>query len=164
MRAFLRLIDTRDHWLGPIMRLLLGVVMFAHGAQKLLGWYGGGGFSGTMGFLTGPMGLPAAVAFLVIVGEFFGGLGLIAGFLTRFCAASIGVIMLGAMALVHLPNGLFLNWSGAQAGEGYEYHLLALAVCAGLVLAGGGRWSVDALLARRLAARTAAGKSHLRAA
>jgi putative oxidoreductase len=150
MNLTYNLLRTDDGWAGPVMRVLLGVVMFAHGSQKLLGWYGGGGFAGTMGFFTTQMGIPAVIALLVIVGEFFGGLGLIIGFLTRFCAASIGVIMVGAVALVHLPNGFFMNWFGNQAGEGYEYHLLALGLCAGLAILGGGRASVDGVLARRL--------------
>lgn len=150
MNLTYNLLRTDASWAGPVMRVLLGVVMFAHGAQKLLGWYGGGGFSGTMGFFTTQMGIPAVIAFLVIVGEFFGGLSLVIGFLTRFCAASIGVIMAGAVVLVHLPNGLFMNWFGNQAGEGYEYHLLALGLSAALAILGGGRWSVDGVLARRL--------------
>lgn len=148
MKAFFQ---TDDSWTGLILRLTLGVVMWPHGAQKLLGWYGGFGFDGTLGFFTEKMGLPWFIAFLIIIGESFGSLGLLAGFLTRFCAASIGVIMLGAITLVHWPNGFFMNWFGKQAGEGYEYHLLVLGIATVLTLIGGGRWSVDRQIAQRLA-------------
>src|SRR5207253_11044416 len=100
--------------------------MFPHGTQKLLGWYGGVGLDGTMGFFTQKMGLPWSVAFLVIIGEFFGSFGLLAGFLTRFTAASFIIIMLGAITTTHLPYGFFMNWSGRQQGEGFEYHLLVI--------------------------------------
>lgn len=147
MKAFFQ---TDDNWAGFVLRLTLGLVMFPHGAQKVLGWYGGFGFAGTMGFFTEKMGLPLIIAFLIIIGEFFGSLGLIAGFLTRFSAASIGVIMAGAITLVHLPNGFFMNWFGKQAGEGYEYHLLVIGIAVALTIVGGGRWSVDQQIAERL--------------
>lgn len=123
--------------------------MFPHGAQKLLGWFGGFGFEGTMGFFTQKMGLPWLVALLIIIGEFFGSLGLLVEFLTRFSAASIGVIMLGAISLVHWPHGFFMNWFGQQKGEGYEYHLLVIGIAAALVVTGAGTWSVDRELAKR---------------
>ena len=148
MKAFFQ---TDDSWTGLILRLTLGLVMFPHGAQKLLGWYGGYGFDGTLGFFTEKMGLPWIIAFLIIMGESFGSLGLIVGFLTRFSAASIGVIMLGAITLVHLPNGFFMNWFGKQAGEGYEYHLLVLGISIALTIIGAGRWSVDQQIAQRIA-------------
>ena len=132
-----------------VLRVLLGVVMFPHGAQKALGWYGGNGFSGTMGFLTGTMGLPWIVAFLVIVAEFLGSIGLVAGFLTRLSALGIGCVMIGAIATVHGKVGFFMNWYGSQQGEGYEYHLLVLAICAALAIRGAGALSVDGAIARR---------------
>ncbi len=141
--------ETDDSWTGLILRVTLGLVMFPHGAQKLLGWFGGFGFEGTLGFFTEKMGLPWIVAVLIIIGEFFGSLGLLAGFLTRFSAASIGVIMLGAISLVHWPHGFFMNWSGRQQGEGYEYHLLVIGIAAALLVTGGGKWSVDRELAKR---------------
>jgi putative oxidoreductase len=143
--------QTDDGWAGLILRLTLGTVMFPHGAQKILGWYGGFGFDGTLGFFTGTMGMPWIIAFLVIIGEFFGSIALLAGFLTRFSAASIGVIMLGAITLVHWPHGFFMNWFGKQAGEGYEYHLLVLGIAIVLTIVGGGRWSVDQQIAQRIA-------------
>ena len=144
------LFQTDESWSGLITRLALGLVIFPHGAQKLLGWYGGNGFSGTMGFFTDQMGVPALIAFLVIIGEFFGSLGLLIGFLTRFTAASLGLIMLGAVAMVHLQHGFFMNWFGQQAGEGYEYHLLVIGMCLALMVAGAGKWSVDRAIAERL--------------
>jgi putative oxidoreductase len=144
------LFQTEESWVGLILRLTLGLVMFPHGAQKLLGWYGGFGFSGTMGFFTETMHLPWLVAFLVIIGESFGSVALLAGLLTRFTAASLGVIMLGAITMVHLPNGFFMNWFGKQAGEGYEYHLLVIGIGLALLVTGAGKWSVDKVIAERI--------------
>ncbi|HZT83138.1 MAG TPA: DoxX family protein [Gemmataceae bacterium] len=142
--------ETDEAWSSLILRVALGLVMFPHGAQKLLGWFGGHGFSGTMGFFTETMHLPAVVAFLVIVAESFGSLALILGLLTRFTAASFIVIMLGAIVTVHLPFGFFMNWFGQQQGEGFEYHLLVIGMGLALAVAGAGRWSVDRLIAARL--------------
>lgn len=144
------LFQTDEAWSSFILRVMLGLVMFPHGAQKMLGWYGGFGFGGTMGFFTEQMHLPAAIAFLVIVGEFFGSLGLIAGFLTRVTAAGYVLIMLGAITMVHWPNGFFMNWFGKQAGEGFEYHLLVIGMSLALLIAGGGKWSVDGAIAKKL--------------
>jgi len=152
MYAFFK---TDESWTGLVLRVSLGVVIFAHGAQKLLGWFGGNGFDGTMGFFTNVMHLPWIVAFLVIIGESIGSLGLIAGFLTRFTAASFIVIMLGAIATVHWPQGFFMNWFGKQQGEGFEYHLLVVAMSVALLLTGAGKWSLDGLIARRLGERSA---------
>ena len=142
---------TDDSWAGLILRVVLGGVIFAHGAQKLLGWFGGFGFEGTMGFFTQKMGLPWLIAFLVIIGESLGSLGLIAGLFTRFTAASFVVIMLGAILTVHLPQGFFMNWFGQQQGEGYEYHLLVIGLAAALLVTGAGRWSIDRIVAERVA-------------
>lgn len=145
------LFQTDDGLAGFILRVTLGLVMFPHGAQKLLGWFGGFGFDGTMGFFTQKMGLPWIIAFLTIIGESFGSLGLLAGFLTRFAAASLAIIMLGAITMVHLPHGFFMNWGGQQQGEGYEYHLLVIGIAAALLITGGGRWSVDRVVAETIA-------------
>jgi putative oxidoreductase len=142
--------NTDGSWFSLILRVTLGVVMFAHGAQKLLGWYGGNGFAGTMGYFTDAMHLPWLVAFLIIIAESLGSLALIAGFLTRFMGASFIVIMLGAIGMVHWPHGFFMNWFGKQTGEGFEFHLLVIAMSAALFLSGGGRWSLDGFIARRL--------------
>jgi len=147
MKAFFQ---TDDRWSGLIVRITLALVMFPHGAQKLLGWFGGNGFEGTMGFFTQQMGMPWLIAFLVIIGESLGALALAAGFLTRFSAASLSIIMLGAIAMVHWPHGFFMNWFGQQAGEGFEFHLLVIGMALALVANGGGKWSVDGLIAQRL--------------
>lgn len=144
------LFATEETWSGLLLRLTLGVVMFPHGAQKLFGWYGGFGFSGTMGFFTEQMHIPAMLAFLVIMAESFGSLGLIVGFLTRVGAAGILAVMLGAITMVHWPHGFFMNWFGKQAGEGFEYHLLVIGIALVLLITGGGKWSVDGELAKRL--------------
>jgi len=138
-----RLFATDDSAATAILRLVLGLVFFAHGAQKLLGWFGGFGLSGTMGFFTSTMHIPAPLAFLAIAAEFFGGLGLILEFLTRIAAFGIAVTMLVAIATVHRAFGLFMNWNGTQRGEGFEYHLLVLAMTAFLMIRGAGAFSVD---------------------
>lgn len=143
------LFRTDDDSASLILRVMLGVVFFPHGAQKVLGWFGGFGLEGTLGFFTQTMGLPLAVAALVIAAEFLGSLGLITGLLTRLAAFGILCVMTGAIFLVHLPNGFFMNWGGNQAGEGFEYHLLAIAIAVALMFKGGGRWSLDRLIARR---------------
>jgi putative oxidoreductase len=117
---FRRLVSTNDDLILTVLRLVLGIVFFAHGAQKMLGWFGGYGFSGTMGFFTEQMGIPAPFAFLAIAAEFFGGIGLIVGLLGRVAAFGIICNMLVAIYLGHLHNGFFMNWSGSQKGEGYE--------------------------------------------
>jgi putative oxidoreductase len=142
-----KLMSTSNDVTLTILRLVLGVVFFAHGAQKMLGWFGGYGFHGTMGFFE-HMGMPAPVAFLVICTEFFGGLGLIVGLLTRIAALGIGVEMIGAIFMVHLPNGFFMNWMGNQKGEGFEYHLLTIAMAAALLLRGAGAFSADRALSK----------------
>ncbi len=142
-----KLFATDDDTATAILRLVLGVVFFAHGAQKMLGWFGGYGFSGTMGFFTGTMHIPALFAFLAIVAEFFGGLGLILGFLTRIAAFGIATNMVVAIGLVHWTFGFFMNWTGAQKGEGFEYHLLVLAVAAFLMIRGAGAFSIDRTIA-----------------
>ena len=144
---FRKLIATDDNPATLILRLVLGVVFFAHGAQKLLGWFGGPGFSGTMGMFTGYLHIPAPLAFLAIAAEFFGGLGLILGFLTRIAAFGISVNMLVAIATVHHSYGFFMNWTGTQKGEGFEYHLLVLAITAYLIIRGAGALSVDRAIA-----------------
>ena len=131
-----------------LIRLALGLVMFPHGAQKVLGLFGGAGFGGSLDALTG-MGLPMVVAVLVIVGEFLGSLALISGFLTRIAALGIGVIMVGA-AFIHRANGFFMNWYGTNSGEGFEYHVLAIGICLALVIKGGGALSVDRTLYARM--------------
>jgi putative oxidoreductase len=141
-----KLFATDDSTATAILRLVLGVVIFAHGAQKMLGWFGGFGFSGTMGFFTNTMHIPALFAFLAIAAEFFGGLGLIVGFLTRIAAFGVAMNMVVAIATVHSAFGFFMNWNGTQKGEGFEYHLLVLAMTAFLMIRGAGAFSIDHLI------------------
>lgn len=144
-----RLLAT-DRSLAPVaLRAMLALVMFPHGAQKALGWFGGYGWSGTMGFLTEQVGMPSIAAALVILLEFLGPILLFVGLGTRAVALGFAGIMVGAIATVHAPNGFFMNWSGSQPGEGYEYHLLVIAIAVALVFTGGGRWSLDGKLAAR---------------
>lgn len=150
MKALQVLIKTNDSLSSFIARIALGVVIFPHGAQKALGWFGGYGFSGTMGFFTGQMHIPALFAFLAIAAEFAGAIGLIMGFLSRLAAFGIAVTMLVATLLVHAANGFFMNWSGNQKGEGFEYHLLTLGLALVVILAGAGKWSIDSALSGRL--------------
>ena len=133
-----------------IARLTLGLIMFPHGAQKVLGWFGGYGYSGTMGFFTQTMHIPALFAFLAILAEFGGSLGLITGFLSRLSAFGIAANMVVAIATVHGANGFFMNWSGNQKGEGFEYHLLAIGLALIVLIYGGGKSSIDGLVAKRL--------------
>ena len=142
-----KLISTDNDSATAILRFVLGVIFFAHGAQKMLGWFGGYGFSGTMGFLTDVMHIPVLFAFLALTAEFFGGLGLILGFLTRIAALGIFFNMVVAIAMVHYRFGFFMNWNGAQKGEGFEYHLLVLAITAFLMIRGAGAVSIDRVLA-----------------
>lgn len=146
---FQRLIRTNEDIAPLLARVALGAVILPHGLQKLLGLFGGYGFSATIDALTGS-GLPWIAALLVILGESFGALGLIFGFISRFAAFGMIAIMLGAI-FIHLPNGFFMNWSGQQAGEGFEFHLLAIGLGLIVMLRGAGKWSLDNLLTRKQA-------------
>jgi putative oxidoreductase len=143
------MLKTNCNWGATLARLTVGLVMLPHGLQKTIGVLGGYGFSGTMGFLTGQVGLPTVIAFLVIAGESVGALGLILGFMSRFCAASLAVIMIGAAYMAHAEHGFFMNWGGQQAGEGFEYHLLVIGACLAVVVTGGGALSIDGMVSRR---------------
>ena len=143
-----KLLQTPNEITYTILRLVLGIVFFAHGAQKMLGWFGGYGFSGTMHFFTQTAHIPAPFAFLAICAEFFGGIGLIIGFLTRIAAFGITCNMLVAILTVHIHNGFFMNWYGNQKGEGFEYHLLVIAIAAVLLIRGGGAFSADRALSK----------------
>ena len=145
---FRKLINTTDDSVMTILRLVLGVIFFAHGAQKTFGWFGGYGFSGTMGFFTQGMHIPAPFAFLAICAEFLGAIGLVIGLLGRVAAFGIACNMLVAVAMVHWHFGLFANWAGNQKGEGIEYHLLALAIALAIVIKGSGAFSIDRALSK----------------
>jgi putative oxidoreductase len=144
---FRKLISTTDDFTVTILRLLLGVVFFAHGAQKLLGWFGGYGFSGTMDFFT-QMGIPAPFAALAIAAEFLGGIGLLLGFLGRVAAFGIACNMVVAVAMIHRHFGFFANWYGQQKGEGFEYHILVVAITLAIMIKGSGAFSVDRALSK----------------
>lgn len=141
------LFATSNDAILTLMRLVLGIVYFAHGAQLVLGWWGGPGFHNSMTMFTGGMHLPAVIALLPVLTPFLGGLGLIAGFLARIAAFGIAVDMIVAVLLVHLRVGFFMNWFGNQKGEGYEFHLLAIALCILILFRGAGSFSVDRAIA-----------------
>jgi putative oxidoreductase len=144
-----KIVQTNDDTSALILRIFLGVVFLPHGLQKVFGMFGGHGFTGTMGFFTGTLGIPALFAFLAIAAEFLGSLGLITGLFTRIAALGIGVMISVAALMLHVQNGFFMNWFGNQKGEGFEYHVLAAAIAAALVIKGGGKWSLDRMLVRQ---------------
>jgi putative oxidoreductase len=140
-----KLFNTSDSWTFIVLRVILGLVILPHGAQKLPGWFGGYGFTATMNFFTGTVGLPWIIGFLVIIIEFFGSLALIAGVSTRIVAASYIILALVIMFTSHVQNGFFINWYGNQAGEGFEYFILWIGLSIALLINGGGKYSVDKL-------------------
>ena len=144
------LFQTGNDKAALVLRIMLGVVFFPHGMQKLLGWFGGPGFSGSMNMFTSDMGIPALFAFLAIMAEGLGSLGLLSGLLTRVAALGITVNMMVAVAMVHWKNGFFMNWFGNQKGEGFEYHLLVIAIGIALMIRGGGALSLDRVIAEKI--------------
>lgn len=137
---------TKDHAPTTILRLILGIVFFAHGSQLVMGWFGGFGLHAALAFFTKTLGIPAALALLAIFTQFFGGMALILGFFTRLAAIGIAANMIVAVMMVHLHFGFFMNWFGRQKGEGYEFHLVIIAIATYLLIEGGGAFSVDRLL------------------
>jgi putative oxidoreductase len=127
------------------IRLALGIVIFAHGAQKVLGWFGGPGFAGTIEVFTTNLSYPLWMVLLLMLIEFCGSLGLIFGLMTRMSAVGIALIMVVCAYQNHLQNGFFMNWLGQKAGEGFEYHILVLGMCFALMYRGAGSWSLDHL-------------------
>lgn len=140
------LLYTSPDWIETLIRITLGVVFFAHGAQKLLGWFGGAGVKDTMRTMHQFLGLPMPLAFLAIATEFFGGAGLIVGLLSRLAALGIGLTMVVAILMVNGRYGLFLNWFGDRKGNGFEYHFLVIALTAVIIARGSGALSLDRLL------------------
>ncbi len=136
-----------------IARLTLALVILPHGLQKTLGMFGGYGLQGTLGFFTGTLGVPFIIALLVIAAESLGAIALGLGLLTRFCAASLIIVMGGAISMAHWSHGFFMNWSGQQSGEGFEYHPLVIGLALTLVFSGGGKYSADEKLHAKLAGR-----------
>ena len=143
-----RLLQTSDDATDLILRLALAAVFFPHGAQKALGWFGGNGFSATLGFFTGKMGIPTVFALLVIAAEFLGSLGLVVGLLARVAAFGIFCVMAVALTMVHYKVGFFMNWAGKMpaGNEGFEYHILALALALAVMVRGAGPVSFDRAL------------------
>jgi putative oxidoreductase len=140
------LTGTHADWIVGIARIVLGIIFFAHGAQKMLGWYGGPGLASTMRTFTEHLHLPSALAFLVIAGELVSGVGLIVGLFSRIAALFIVLTMVGAIATVHFRFGLFMDWFGSQKGHGIEYHLLAIALASVVVVKGAGALWLDGLV------------------
>ena len=148
---FKKFFATDKSFSTTILRVMLGVVMFPHGAQKLLGWFGGRGYEATVkGFTSGHMHLPELLAVLIVLTESVGALALVIGFFTRLAALAITVDMACAIILVHMKIGFFMNWSGTAKGEGFEYHLLMIAIGLAVMIKGGGLWSVDGAIAKKL--------------
>jgi putative oxidoreductase len=150
MKILQLLLNTNSSFGPLIARLTLGIIMFPHGAQKALGWFGGHGFAGTMQFFTGTMHIPAIFAFLAIAAEFAGALGLIVGLLSRVAAFGVASVMVVAIVTAHASNGFFMNWFGNQKGEGFEYHLLAIGLALVVMIQGAGKASLDGLIASRI--------------
>jgi len=139
-----------SNWTALIARLALGLTIFPHGAQKLLGWFGGYGFTGTMGYFTTQVHLPYIIGLLFILIEFFGSLFLIFGFLSRIAAIGFIGIYIGAVATVHAANGFFMNWNmEAAKGEGWEYFILLFALAIIVLIAGAGKASIDAAISKK---------------
>jgi putative oxidoreductase len=132
-----------------IIRVTLGVVMFAHGSMMALGWFGGPGLMVGARQLREQAGVPVALAVFFTLVELFGAIALVVGLLARLAALGIAAIMLGA-GVIHSSEGFFMNWFGQKSGEGYEYCLLALAMAISVMLTGAGAFSLDGLLARSL--------------
>jgi putative oxidoreductase len=150
MKKLLHLLTVTSAAYSPIfLRFFLALVIFPHGAQKVLGWFGGYGFTGTMAFFTGTMGLPYVIALLPVITEFLAPVALFFGFFTRIAALALGVNFLVAVLTVQLANGFFMNWFGTQKGEGIEYSLLIFGMVLALMVGGAGRFSVDRVIAEK---------------
>ena len=145
-----RLLATDADWVLTVARVVLGIAFFAHGAQKLLGWFGGHGLRATIQTFRDQLGIPTPLAYLAIAAEFFGGLGLILGFLTRIAALGVAITMVVAMIVVHLKFGFFINWFGDKPGHGIEYHLIAIGLALVIIEHGAGAFSMDQIFYRRL--------------
>src|ERR1700758_1660932 len=147
---FKRLLQTTNDPVFTIIRLVLGLVFFAHGAQKMLGWFGGYGFSGTLNAFSAS-GMPPPLALFVILTEFFGSVALICGAFARVASGAIALLIVGAIVMVPTHFGLYMNWFGPQKGEGFEYHLLAIGLAVAVLVRGAGSFSIDGLLSKSTA-------------
>lgn len=146
---FKKLLSTPDDRVMTLLRIVLAVVVFPHGAQKMLGWFGGFGPAGTYGFLTGMMHIPGPLALLVFGAEFFAPIGLLFGFLGRVAAFGIACDFTVVALMAHRQNDFFMNWTGQQKGEGVEFFILAVGIAIVILIRGSGAWSTDRLLAGR---------------
>jgi putative oxidoreductase len=144
-----KIVKTKEGFDLTILRIALGAVMFPHGAQKMLGWFGGGGWTGTMHFFTETVHMSYFTGALTILIEFFGSIMLITGTFTRVAALGILGLFIGIIFNIALPNGFFMNWGGDQHGEGFEYHLLVLGMSLALIIGGAGKLSVDSLISKK---------------
>jgi putative oxidoreductase len=142
----LQILATDSSWVPTLARLILGIIFFAHGSQKMFGWFGGAGLKQTLRTLKEFIGLPTIIALAVVGTEFLGSVALILGFLARLSALGIAVNMLAAILMVHGKYGLFMNWFGDRKGHGIEYHLLAIALAIVIIAQGAGAFSLDGLL------------------
>ncbi len=147
--VFRKLFPTAADPTLTLARLILAVIFFAHGSQKMFGLFGGRGIQGTIELFQADMGIPAPLTVLVMCTEVFGALALATGFLSRLAALGVGCIMLVGPFANHLFPQFFMNWTGRAMHEGFEYHLLALALIVGIAVRGGGAWSVDRAIAGR---------------
>lgn len=143
------ILATDNNLFGFFSRLAVGLIMFPHGAQKALGWFGGAGFNGTLHAFSAYFHLPTAIGVLVILVEFGGSLALIAGFTTRLWSAAMMILVIGMVVEGSWQHGFFMNWQGQQSGEGIEYHILLFALLLISFVSGGGRWSLDRALLKK---------------
>jgi putative oxidoreductase len=143
-----KIFKTNNDWTGLVTRLSIGLILFPHGAQQMLGLFGGYGFNGTMGFLTDSLHLPWLIAFMVITIEFFGSISLVTGFASRLWSIAIVAIFIGTIFTAHIGNGFFMNWYGTQKGEGFEYALLVVGLSIATLINGSGRYSIDNIISK----------------
>lgn len=135
------------------LRIIAAIVIIPHGAQKLLGWFGGYGFQATISGFSNYMGIPPFLGILNILAESIGGLFLLFGLFSRISSFGLSITMIVAAVVAHLPNGFFMNWSGTVAGEGFEYHILYFAISFLVMVKGGGAYSLDSVLSKKLLTR-----------
>ncbi len=150
-----KIFSTNNDYAGLVTRLAIALIIFPHGAQKMLGWFNGFGFSGMMNYFTGTMHLPWVIAFLVIIIEFFGTISLGVGFASRFWSIAILILFIGIIFTAHIQNGFFMNWFGTQKGEGYEFDLLVIGLCIATLINGSGKFSVDKIISKSIRDRAA---------
>ncbi|NVJ64661.1 MAG: DoxX family protein [Flavobacteriaceae bacterium] len=145
-----KILKTESNWGALIARLTLGVVLFAHGAQKMLGWFGGYGFESTVEAFMTEMGLPWFVAFAVIIIEFYGSIFLILGLGSRLWSLAVAGLFMGIIFTTQLEYGFYMNWYGNQAGEGFEFSLLVIGIAVVVLINGGGKYAVDSRITKLL--------------